>query len=212
MQIQKPLARRLAGVACCALLGGCASTTVVLNPSPQAPVCSRTNTALVLWAPQWRPDQKDVGEREAAAARGLQEFFEPSGCFATSAIRRVPDVSPDSVSAQLVSAAGQFDRVVVIAVRELGPVVKLLSFPALVDGGTEVLLGIAEYAPSGSARPREFTVYWKHGGPGVVKGVASLPGDMQAALLAGLQPGAAQSPLHPVPPEPEPPFRKEPSC
>jgi len=33
-------------------------------------------------------------------------------------------------------------------------------------------------------------VHWAHGGPGVIKGVATLPQDMQAALAAGLQPGS----------------------
>lgn len=40
-------------------------------------------------------------------------------------------------------------------------------------------------------QPRAFTVHWRHGGPGVVKGVASLPADMDAALRAGLQPADA---------------------
>jgi hypothetical protein len=31
-------------------------------------------------------------------------------------------------------------------------------------------------------------VQWRNGGPGVVKGVASLAGDMQQALAAALQP------------------------
>ena len=73
--------------------------------------------------------------------------------------------------------------------RELGPVVKLLSSLALVDGGTEVVLQVAEYSPPSSAQPREFTVHWQHGGHGVIKGVSSLAQDMQAALIAGLQTG-----------------------
>jgi hypothetical protein len=38
------------------------------------------------------------------------------------------------------------------------------------------------------AREREFSVHWRNGGPGVVKGVASLAGDIQQALAAALQP------------------------
>jgi hypothetical protein len=181
----------LIGAPICALLGGCVSTTtVVLTPSPQLPVCDRTATALVLWAPQWRPDQKDVAQREEAAATGFEDFLTASGCFARSELKRMPDLGSAAVAAQLNGAAGGFTRVVTIGVRELGPVVKLLSSAAVMEGGTEVVLQVATYAVSGAGSPREFTVHWKNGGPGVLKGVAGLPSDMQAALHAGLQPGA----------------------
>lgn len=185
------LARNFGGVLCGAMLAGCASTTVTLTPSPQSPVCDRTATALVLWAPQWRPDQKDVSEREEAAATGLQNFLAGSDCFRRSELRRIPDLSPTAVSGQAAASSGRFTRVVAIGVRELGPVVKLLSSAALVEGGTEVVLLVATYSVPAAARLRRFTVHWRNGGPGVIKGVADLPSDMQAALLAGLQPGTA---------------------
>ncbi|PKN26494.1 MAG: hypothetical protein CVU65_05445 [Deltaproteobacteria bacterium HGW-Deltaproteobacteria-22] len=170
------------------VLAGCASTTITLNPSPQTPVCERTATSLVLWAPQWRPDQKDTLAREKAAATGLKNFFGSSGCFSRTELRRIPSLSPTAVAAHVAKNAGQFTRVVVIAVRELGPVVKLLSSFLLVEGGTEVVLRITTYSAPGLGQPREFTVHWRNGGPGVIKGVASLPRDMQAALRAGLKP------------------------
>ena len=74
-----------------------------------------------------------------------------------------------------------------IAVRELGPIVKIGASLALVEGGTEVVLYVSEYEATKPA-PRTFTVQWRNGGPGVLKGVATLPKDMQAALAAGLQP------------------------
>jgi hypothetical protein len=91
----------------------------------------------------------------------------------------------------LAASGGQFDTVVTIAVRELGPVVKLLSSAALVEGGTEVVLQVSSRALQSTERTREFTVHWRSGGPGVVKGVASLPIDMGAALRSGLQPATA---------------------
>ena len=190
MAFPRQLAEYISALLCAVILAGCASTSITLSPSPQAPVCESTATALVLWAPEWRSDQKDVDEREVAAATGLKAFFSSSGCFARSELRRISDLSSTTVSAQAASVAGQFARTVVIGVRELGPVVKLLSSAALVEGGTEVVLHVAYSAP-GVAQPREFAVHWRNGGPGVVKGVASLPGDMQAALFAGLQPSTA---------------------
>jgi hypothetical protein len=192
MHLSERLVRRLSCTFVCALLTACASTTISIAPSPQAPVCDRTATALVLWTPQWRPNQKDVAEREKAAASGLDSFLAASGCFARSELRRVPDLDPTTVKTQAASDTRPHTRVVTIGVRELGPVVKLLSSVALVEGGTEVVLEISEYAVSAGTPLRQFTVHWANGGAGIVKGVASLPSDMQAALTASLQPGFAQ--------------------
>jgi len=169
-----------------AVLAGCASTSVTVQPSPQAPVCNATSPALVLWAPHWRPDQKDVAAREEAASTGLNNFLAQSGCFASTDLRRVPSLEASAVSAQLKRAEASRFKVVGIEVRELGPLVKLLSSAALVEGGTEVFLRVTEHSPDSGAALRVFTVHWKNGGAGVVKGVASLPADMQAALSAAL--------------------------
>lgn len=185
-------ARSVSVISLCALLlSACAGTDVTLSPSPQAPVCDRSAMALVLWAPQWRPDQKDVAAREEAAASGLNSFFADAGCFARAELRRVNSISPSVVNSELGASTAQFNAVVTVAVRELGPVVKLLSSASLVEGGTEVVLQVTARRLQSSSQPREFTVHWRHGGPGVVKGVASLPGDMRAALRSGLQPATA---------------------
>ena len=174
-----------------ATLAGCASTTVTVQPSPQTPVCSGTSSALVLWSPRWRPDQKDVVAREEAAARGLNDFLTQSGCFAGAELRRVPSLASVTLSAIPAHVANSRFKVVGIEVRELGPIVKLLSSAALVEGGTEVVLRVTEFSPDSGANLREFTVHWQNGGAGVVKGVASLPSDMQAALRAALQPSSS---------------------
>ena len=178
-------------VAAVAALGGCASaTTVQLVPSPQSPVCQSAVNVLVLWAPRWRPDQKDISDREAAAADGIAQFFSKSGCFASATIQRVEQPSAATVAAVLEQARARYDGAVVVTVRELGPIVKIGSSAALVEGGTEVVLELAEYKLPASAAQRSFSVTWRNGGPGVIKGVASLPQDMQAALAAGMQPVA----------------------
>jgi hypothetical protein len=153
--------------------------------------CSSASSALVLWAPRWRPDQKDVAAREEAASTGLNNFLARSGCFASAELRRVPTLEASAVSARSRRAEDSRFKVVGIEVRELGPVVKLLSSAALLEGGTEVVLRVTEYSPASGAQLREFTVHWQNGGAGVIKGVASLPVDMQAALSAALQPSSA---------------------
>ena len=169
------------------LLAGCASTTTaVLTPSAQAPVCAGIAKALVLWTTDWRADQKDVPEREAAAADGIQQFFQQSGCFAATTVQRVS--LNDRVAAVAANRASD-EKVVVIVVRELGPTLALGGSAALIEGATEVALDISEFAVARTT-PRTFSVQWRNGGAGVIKGVASLPQDLQAALAAGLQPVA----------------------
>lgn len=144
---------------------------------------------MILWAAEWRPDQKDVLAREAAAADGLARFFEKSGCFSSAALRRLPEISKEAIEGTVAEAATRNEKLVLISVRELGPTVMIGSSLALVDGATEVVLDFSEYEPTRPV-PRTFTVQWRSGGPGVLKGVATLPQDMQAALAAGLQPPA----------------------
>lgn len=178
--------------AACAALIGCATTTGSVAPSPQTPVCDSGASALILWASQWRPDQKDVPEREAAAETGLKKFLQSSGCFARFELHRLSSMTPAVVATEMASADEQFNKVIAITLRELGPVITLLSSPALIGGGTEVVLQVAEYIPPSEVQTRAFTVHWQNGGPGVIKGVGSLPQDMQAALVVGLQPNMPQ--------------------
>jgi len=179
------------------LVSACASTNVTFTPvAPPASLCqarSEQVSALVLWAPEWRPNQKDVPLREAAAEQGITRFFSSSACFAQYEVRRAPleTLRSDEQLRQLVAGENLKPvRVLVIVVRELGPVVKLLSSSSLVEGGTEVVLNISEYRTLGTLPSQSFSVHWQHGGPGVIKGVASLPADMEASLVASLRPGA----------------------
>jgi len=174
-------------------LSGCTATTSSrLIPSPQAPVCQSNAKALILWATQWRADQKDIAARESAAALGIGEFFNGSGCFSSASITRLPQYSTASVQAAVTNAGTRYDKIVLVAVRELGPTVRIGGSLALVEGGTEVVLDVSEYTPARPA-PRTFSVEWRSGGPGVIKGVATLPHDLQQALASALQPSLARS-------------------
>lgn len=170
------------------VLTGCAPTVSVrLTPAPQAPVCQPAAHAQVFWAPQWRPDQKDVPAREAAAAEGIRQFFAQPGCFASASVERLDDhPGATTVEARIAALPAQVDTALVLTVRELGPILKIGSSLALVDGGTEVVLNVAEYR-SRHAPPRTFTLEWRQGGPGTIKGVVTLPDDLRAALAAGLK-------------------------
>ena len=175
----------VASLVAAALLGACAGTAttqVTLTPPDQAPVCQPQAAlkAAVLWRTRWRPDQKEVPDREAAAAQGVTRFFADGGCFASAVVAR----ADAGVTAFAVPPGS--DLLIVLTVRELGPTVKLLSSAALVEGGTEVVVDVAVVRPGRREPDREFSIRWQDGGPGVVKGVQPLPSDMAAALKAGL--------------------------
>ena len=163
------------------VVAGCAS--IHHETSGRAPtrslcqVSGEQISALVLWRPQWRADQKDVALREAAAQRGIEQYFASSGCYFEARVARAADLP----------AGAARDRVLFIVVRELGPVVTLLGSPALVEGGTEVVLDIRATAANGAILA-DFRSHWRNGGPWVIKGTATLEEDMASALRAALNP------------------------
>jgi hypothetical protein len=185
------------------VLAACVSTTVQLSgrPADMAPPCRPAApagaaaapagaTTLLLWTPGWRADQKDVPARERAAEQGLVDYIQGSTCFARFQLRRVDHIDQADVTgvrAQAHQLAPTATQAIVISVHELGPVLRLLSSAALVDGGTEVVLGIRIVDLGRPDPPLIYQVRWKNGGPGVVKGVASLPADMRAALQVALE-------------------------
>jgi hypothetical protein len=179
-------------------LSGCAATTFETSGSaPRQALCESRGeaiSALVLWGARWRADQKDVPLREAATRQGIEQFFAESGCY--SRVRVLRDVggrpalelSQEEVRQVALGEELPPSRVLTIVVRELGPVVKLLGSAALVEGGTEVVLDIKAQTLDEPAPVADFSVHWKNGGPGVIKGVATLADDMGSALQAALQP------------------------
>ena len=173
------------GMGAVLFLVGCSTTVATLTPAQQQPVCESAASTLVLWDTQWRPDQKDIAEREFAAEKGLQQFFVHSGCFAHTELQRM---KLDELGVRQ-GVGREFDKLVTITVREIGPWLMLFSNEGMIEGGTEVVLNIAEYARPAWALRRQFDVHWFNGGRFVIKGVESLPNDMQEALRVGLMPG-----------------------
>jgi hypothetical protein len=181
----------------CVALLGCASTKVeTTGTTLQEPLCGadqRKVSALVYWGPQWRSDQKAPERREAAALRGIEAFFADSGCVARYDVRRLPggrvaEVPSDDALLKLASAAPPSpDKVLVIVVRELGPILRI-GIPSIVEGGTEVVLELRLLDVPTSNAQASLRTHWWNGGTFVVKGVGSLERDMSAALAAALAP------------------------
>lgn len=186
-------------------LSGCASTTIAsTGQAMQKPLCasasplpaattsastSATTSMAVLWGPSWRPDQKEPPLREAAALKGIQQFFATQRCVTDVAIQRVAipaQGEPLSDTALLATAkalAPHADKVVLIVVRELGPKLRI-GLPILVEGGTEVVLEVRVLDAQRQVPEATVQTHWQKGGPFYVKGVKTLDQDMQAALAS----------------------------
>lgn len=180
-------------------LSGCASTTIdVTGQALQAPLCgspsasasaSASASVAVLWGPLWRPDQKEPPLREAAALKGIQQFFATQRCLKDVAIQRIaiPAQAERLSDAALLDMAKTLtphaDKVILIMVRELGPKLHI-GLPTLVEGGTEVVVDVRVVDAQRQAREATVQTHWQMGGPFYVKGVKTLDQDMQAALAS----------------------------
>lgn len=180
------------------LFTGCASTKIERAGSPLTePLCQTgapAVSAAVFWAPQWRPDQKQPPLREAAALRGIQDFFGHLQCLTVSGVNRLSAEQVPPSDQELLRLATSHspspERVVLIIVRELGPRL-VIGIPAVVEGGTEVVVNVRVLNALTSESLADVRTSWRNGGTFVIKGVKSLDQDMNAALSATLMSTAA---------------------
>jgi hypothetical protein len=189
------LRRYIALTTACAALLGCASTKVETSGAglkePLCQVGAKHISTLVYWGPQWRPDQKEPSRREAAALRGIQEFFASTQCVSIVDIRRIPSEQttgalPDEWLLRIANSTAPIpDRVIVIVIRELGPRL-LIGIPVILEGGTEVVTDVRVLSVSTSEPMAIVHTQWRNGGRFVIKGVKTLDQDMNAALRSTL--------------------------
>jgi hypothetical protein len=171
---------------------GCATTHFeVTGDTLSQPFCqskAEQFSALVLWGPVWRSNQKDVPLREEAALRGIEDFA--ATCFGKVSIRRLEGgrlaETPTGQQVRALTANELLppDRVLVVIVRELGPVIQILGPVAAFGGGTEVVLEL-QTRDSRSGEPiYKLRTHWHNGGSFVIKSTKTLPQDMKSALQA----------------------------
>lgn len=179
-------------------LPGCASTTIASTGQPmQQPLCSSPSqvaadtsvSVAVLWGPWWRPDQKEPPLREAAALKGIQQFFATQRCVTDVAIQRIAipaqreELSDTALLDMAKALAPHTDKAILIVVRELGPKLRI-GLPTLVEGGTEVVVDVRVVDARRQVSEAVVQTHWQKGGPFYVKGVKTLDQDMQAALAS----------------------------
>ena len=188
-----------AALICLALVSGCATTKVETTGSRlEQPLCRAGKPAvstLVYWGPQWRPDQKEPQLREAAALQGIQDFLNRSGCIAVKGNHRLSWANQPPSNEALLRLASEStavpERVLFIVVRELGPRL-VVGIPAILEGGTEVLMDVRVLNPRTSEILASTQTLWRNGGPFVIKGVKTLDQDIGSALSAVLMPEAVK--------------------
>ena len=171
---------------------GCATTYFeTTGDALSQPLCqskAEQFSALVLWGPVWRANQKDVSLREEAALRGIEDFA--ASCFGTVSIRRLEGgrlaetPTGEQVRALATKEALLPDRVLVVIVRELGPVIQILGPVAAFGGGTEVVLELQTRDPRTGEPIVKLITHWHNGGSFVIKSTKTLPQDMLSALQA----------------------------
>jgi hypothetical protein len=183
-----------------ALLLGCATTHVeTTGDALSQPLCQSKAvqfSALVLWGPVWRANQKDVPRREEAALRGIEDFA--ATCFGTASIRRLEGgrlaetPTDEQVRALAANEVLPPDRVLVVIVRELGPVIQILGPMAAFGGGTEVVLELQSRDPRSGEPILKRQTHWHNGGSFVIKSTKTLPQDIRSALQAALTSAQSQ--------------------
>jgi hypothetical protein len=175
-------------------LSGCATTQVtahvVGNKPPLCQAQTTSETALILWGTAWRDNQKEVALREEMASRAIAQYFNTSSCFSKvevlklAAGREAVGLSDAEALKFAISTGGQYGKVILVRVEELGPLVIIHPSPILWEGGTEVVLRVRVLNASTSALETDITTHWKDSGAFVLKGTKTLEQDLQAALAS----------------------------
>lgn len=183
----------------CLTLLGCATVKVETSGSAMKNSLCQVGTEklsiFVFWGPKWRPDQKQPELREAAALRGIENFFDSLSCISNVTIRRLSkeEIDNSPLEKQLIELpAGAVpvpNRVILIIVRELGPKL-LIGLPLLIQGGTEVALEVRVIDTQTSKSLANTFIQWQNGGAFVIKGVKTLDHDMSITLRTILMPKA----------------------
>jgi hypothetical protein len=175
-------------------LAGCAATRITIHAIGDRPPLCRSQpsqpSALILWGAAWRSNQKEVSLREEIASRAISRFFADNACFSNvqllkSVNNRSAIELSDVEALKFAEATGKhYDRVILLRVEELGPLLILYISPILWEGGTEAVIRVRLLNTATSALEADITTHWRESGAFVLKGTHSLERDLQAALAA----------------------------
>lgn len=175
-------------------LGGCTSTTVVqYHAGDSRPVCQEDGTAspvLILWGAAWRKDQHHRAEREAAAERGIRQYFARRDCFphayiAGQAMGRSPlTLSDIDMIRWARGQATPFNMLIQVRVEELDVRTQVQPSLVLWESDSLVQLRVRVLDMASMRLHMDRTVHWKNGGGYAVRNTSTLSDDLSSALGA----------------------------
>lgn len=182
---------------CGLILSGCSTIIIKAHiAGGKPPICGNITAGqkvLVLWGTAWRHEQKAKDRREQIASGAIKSFFDTrsSSCPAT-VLRSLDDKDPVSMSdAEILRSSsvvsGQFRKVIVIRIEELGPTLAFYLSPFLWQGSTNVCLRIKVLDVAGSSLDTDVALQWEKGGAFVLRGTKYLEESLVSALTSVFQ-------------------------
>lgn len=171
------------------VLCGCATVRIDLHSTGAEIPLLRNNPApdrvLVLWGAAWRSNQKEPGRREEIASAAIGEFFDGK-----AVVKRTVDGAPALLlsDSQIFRSkdvtSSRYERIIVLRIEELGPLLTFYLSPVLWEGSTDVSFRVRVLDPSSAALVSEIGAQWKKGGAFHLRGVSKLKEDLKSALAS----------------------------
>ncbi len=171
---------------------GCSEIRVNMHTVGMKPPLCRSGIAnqkiLVLWGAAWRSDQKEKERREEIASVVIPRFFKGTSCYASADVqkfiggRNAITMSDSEILKSDMVISGQFQKVIVVRLEELGPTLKFYLSPILWEGSTKVSLRIRVLDVATSSLGSDVATDWEKGGAFVIRGVKYLEESLAAAL------------------------------
>jgi hypothetical protein len=168
---------------------GCATVKMDMHStgagSPVLGSSSAADKVLVLWGTAWRSNQKEAGRREEIAAAGIAEFFNDKAVVRKTIGGKSATLLSDSQIFQSEELkTSHFERVIVLRIEELGPILTFHLSPILWNGSTDVSLHVRVLDRPSISLISEIGVHWEKGGAFEVRGASKLKEGLKSALAS----------------------------
>lgn len=174
------------------LLSSCAVTQSSIHAvGGIPPICSneaKQESALILWGTVWRTNQKEKQLREEKASQAISQFFKTRSCYEKTTILRTFDGrDPVALSdIELIdiarSSPDRNDKIVLLRVEELGPLLLFYLSPILWEGGSEAVIRVRVLDVNSGALEHDVDIHRRNTGAFVLRGTTHLEEDLKAAL------------------------------
>jgi hypothetical protein len=173
-------------------LSGCAVTQSAIHSAGKAPPLCQVQTnqesALVLWGTAWRTDQKEMKLREEKASQAITQFFGSRPCYAkTTLLRKLAGHEPLTLSdIEIIDFAStlpdHYNKIILLRVEELGPLLIFYLSPILWEGGSEAVVRVRVLDVNSGSLESDVNMHRRNTGAFVLRGTKRLEEDLEAAL------------------------------